>query len=342
MLGVAVCAVLAGASPWPPSASGQRRRGQVLAALGNKVKPEICGWHNGPMSRTAGVDDAAPTGQSYVERPPVPALAGLVSSVWIQRVAPDADPYTQRNIPHGGVELLCRVGSVPRVVGPLTRALVEVLAPGTTVVGVRFRPGAAPSVLGLPASELVDLAVETDELWGRAAVALGERVADAASPEEALARLQQHIVGRSGDAPGPDPLVSQAVRQLMPWRTDHVGSLTSSLYISDRQLRRRCQAAVGLAPKALHRMLRFQGFLALTQAAFARGRAPTDAGVAVLAAEAGYADQPHLTRECLRLTGLPPRAFLGEAADHCGCGHDHTAAFLPLLRSRPLPDSARV
>ncbi len=88
--------------------------------------------------------------------------------------------------------------------------------------------------------------------------------------------LQRHIVGRLGDAPGPDPLVSEAVRRLMPWRTDDVGSLTSSLHISDRQLRRRCQAAVGLAPKALHRMLRFQGFLALTQDVLARGRAPTD------------------------------------------------------------------
>jgi len=256
--------------------------------------------------RTADVDDPAPAGQSYIERPPIPALAGLVSSVWIQQVSPDADPYTHRNIPNGGVELLCLVGSVPRVVGPLTRPLVEVLAPGTTVVGVRFRPGAAPSVLGLPASELVDLAVETDELWGRSAVALGERVAGAASPKEALVGLQRHIVGWLGDAPGPDPLVSEAVRRLMPWGTDVVGSLTSSLSISDRQLRRRCQAAVGLAPKALHRMLRFQGFLALTQDVLARGRAPTDDGVAVLAAEAGYADQPHLTRECLRLTGRTP------------------------------------
>ena len=117
------------------------------------------------MQGTAGVDDAAPTGQSYVERPPVPALTGLVSSVWIQRVSPAADPYTQRNIPNGGVELLCPVGSVPRVVGPLTRPLVEVLVPGTTVVGVRLRPGAAASVLGLPASELADLVVGTDELW---------------------------------------------------------------------------------------------------------------------------------------------------------------------------------
>jgi AraC-like DNA-binding protein len=88
-----------------------------------------------------------------------------------------------------------------------------------------------------------------------------------------------------------------------------VASLTASLYISETQLRRRCRTAVGLAPKALHRTLRFQGFLALVQQAIAQGRAPTDDGVALLALRAGYADQSHLTRECVRLTGVSPRVF---------------------------------
>jgi AraC-like DNA-binding protein len=288
------------------------------------------------MVASVGLDAPGPGGQSYVERPPVEALAELVSSAWIQDVAPDAPPYTQRNIPNGGVELLCPLGAVPRVVGPLTRPFVEVLPPGTTVVGVRFHPGAAPSVLGLPASALVDLTLPTDELWGRAAVALGEVVDAAASPEEALAVLQRQIVGRIADATAPDPLVREAVRQLR-WLTDDVGSLTSSLHISERQLRRRCQAAVGLAPKALHQMLRFQGFLALAQHTIAQSKAPTDDGLALLAAEAGYADQPHLSRECARLTGASPRAFLGEAEHTCACGHDHAASFMPLLRSRPWP-----
>jgi AraC-like DNA-binding protein len=278
--------------------------------------------------------------QSYVERPPVAPLAGVVSSVWIQQVAPGAEPYTHRNIPNGGVELLCSVGAVPRVVGPLTRPLVEVLAPGTTVVGLRFHPGAAASVLGLPASELVDLTLEADELWGGSAVALGELVDAAASPEQALGRVQRQIAARLADGAAPDPLVAEAVRQLMPWRAEDVGSVTSSLYVSERQLRRRLQAAVGIAPKALQRMLRFQGFLALAQHAIAQGRAPTDEGLALLAAEAGYADQPHLNRECLRLTGASPRAFLGEAEHTCACGHDHAASFTPLLRSRPYSGAA--
>jgi AraC-like DNA-binding protein len=265
--------------------------------------------------------------QSYVERPPAPALAGVVSSVWVQQVARDAPPYVQRNIPTGAVELVCRVGDEPRIVGPLTQALVEVLQPGTTVVGLRFQPGAAPAVLGLPASELVDLAVDARDLWDRGSLA-------AETPEEALLTLQRHLAARLATADTLDPLIFEAVRQLR-WSTDDVGSLTSSLHISERQLRRRFQASIGVAPKPLHRMLRFQRFLSLVQHAIASGAAPAVDGIARLAAEVGYADQPHLNRECLRLTGVSPGGLLGEAADHCGCGHDHAASFMPVLRSRP-------
>jgi AraC-like DNA-binding protein len=278
------------------------------------------------------VDD--PAGQSYVELPPPAALADFVSSLWLQEIGPAAEPYVQRNVPSGHVELHCEVGSVPQVVGPLTGPLVELLAPGTTVVGVRFRHGAAPALLGLPASELVDLTVGADELWGRSAVALAERLDSATSADEALAALQRDLAARRNGATAPDPLVAEAVRQLR-WRTEDVGLLTSSLHISERQLRRRCHAAIGLAPKVLHRTLRFQQFLALAQHAIAQGRPPTEDGVAMLAAEAGYADQPHLTRECVRLTGVSPRAFLGATEQSCGCGHDHSASFAPLLRARP-------
>lgn len=90
--------------------------------------------------------------QSYVERPPVPALGDLVRVVWIQRIG--AQPYLQRNLPTGGVGLYCAIGSLPRLTGPLTGPSVEVLAPGTTVIGVRVpsrRRGAAAGAARLRA-----------------------------------------------------------------------------------------------------------------------------------------------------------------------------------------------
>ena len=61
--------------------------------------------------------------------------------MWVQRVAPGAPPYTHRTVPNGSVELSCVVGEAVRVIGPRTAPVVEVLAPGQTVIGVRFRPG---------------------------------------------------------------------------------------------------------------------------------------------------------------------------------------------------------
>jgi len=73
--------------------------------------------------------------------------------------------------------------------------------------------------------------------------------------------------------------------------------------VSERQLLRRCTAALGYGPKTLGRILRFQRFRAL--AAAREGAALVD-----LAADAGYADQAHLTRECVRLAGETPSAHL--------------------------------
>lgn len=272
-------------------------------------------------------------GQSYRERRPAPPLAGLVSAVWVQRVPAGAAPYVHRSIPNGSVELVCELGSVPRVIGPRTGPVVETLAPGAVAVGARFHPGAAVGLLGVPAGELVDVVAPADALWGAAGVRLGEVLAPR-SPEAASAALEAELVARLPDLAEPDPLVAEVVRRLRPWQAGDVGSLPGALHFSERQLRRRCRQAVGLAPKVLHRTLRFQGFLALAQAEIALGRRPHEDGLAALAAEVGYADQSHLARECGRLTGQSPRDFLRQTEQQCGEGHDHAASYEPLLAAR--------
>ena len=84
-----------------------------------------------------------------------------------------------------------------------------------------------------------------------------------------------------------------------------VGSISRTLGMSERQLLRRFKAAVGYGPKTLDRVLRFQRFLASARAV-RRG----DENLAGIAAELGYADQAHLTRECVELAGLTPRQLL--------------------------------
>jgi AraC-like DNA-binding protein len=242
---------------------------------------------------------------SYVERAPIAELVSAVRTVWIQHTGGTA--YVQRHLPTGGVELHIPIGGRPQLVGPSTGPNVEVIPPHTTLVGVRFHPGGPRFPMAL--ADLVDERVGLEELWGGTAERLGEAVAAAPGPEAALGVVQAHLRQTFQSAGHSDPLVREAVRRLMPWHRVEIGTLAEQLAISTSQLRRRCLHLVGVGPKALQRTLRFQGFLALVQAdETPTGRRGAD-GLAGLSVDVGYADNAHLSRECVRLTGLsPPRA----------------------------------
>jgi AraC-like DNA-binding protein len=114
---------------------------------------------------------------------------------------------------------------------------------------------------------------------------------------------------RLDDAPAPDPLVRAAVRELARPRT-RLAALCRFLGVSERHLRRRIEEAVGYSPRTLARVLRLQRFLMLAE------RSGED--LARLAADAGYADQSHLTRDCTELSGLPAGALLAAGAVAAG------------------------
>ncbi|MDN5861771.1 MAG: AraC family transcriptional regulator, partial [Pseudonocardia sp.] len=211
---------------------------------------------------------------SYVERPPLPELAGVVRAVWIQRTG--AAAYAQRHLPTGGVEIHVPIGGRPQLLGPLTGPQIEVIPAHTTVVGMRFRPGSPPP-LPTVLDDLVDQRVGLTELWGPAVDRIVGAVAGAGTPERALLSLQANILRAFRTSVQLDPLVGAAVQALMPWHPVEVGSVATHLALSASQLRRRCLHAVGVGPKVLQRTLRFQGFLALAQSgAAASGRRGAD------------------------------------------------------------------
>lgn len=262
---------------------------------------------------------------SYVERAPMPVLAPLASSVWVQQVGNRA--VAQRHVPHGGAEVRCVLGEPPRLLGPLTTSTHHDIPAGGTVVGIRLRPGVLGALVGMPADELVDQNVSGTDIWSNSA-RLTDVLGEAATPQAALAALQSFLAQSAGE---PDPVVNEAVVHLMPALRRGTATLPALLSISERQLRRRCRAAVGVGPKELHRILRFQGFIARVQASVDQQDA-SDVDLARWAIEAGYHDQAHLSRECRRLAGAPPGELLAQYGAACACGHDHAASYLPMLR----------
>jgi AraC-like DNA-binding protein len=173
-------------------------------------------------------------------------------------------------------------------------------------------------VLGVNAHELVDQNVSFDELWTRQGSNLARRLTDdVAGAHERRAILTDLVAGRVDRDAGVDREVAEASALLAADPARSLDELCDATGLSARQLRRRMTDAVGYSPRLLAGVLRFQRFLRTV-----RDVSPDDRDLARLAAETGYADQSHLTRECRRFSGSSPAALLAEEARRLGSGDD--------------------
>ena len=235
---------------------------------------------------------------NYRELAPSREVYSLVACRWIRDVAKDEPSDSTLILPDGCVDLLWWDGEL--ILAGLDRtARRSRVGPGQRILGLRLRPGVAGAVLGIPASEVLDEQNELDQVPGSEAGELAERLGGASGDDHIFAVLEEVVSSRAEEG-GPDPLVLAATRRL-GFSGSRVDWLADSLGISDRQLRRRFHRAVGYGPKTLDRVLRFRRLVSAAPEVVAG-----EDDLARVAADLGYADQAHMTRDCVQLSGLSP------------------------------------
>lgn len=217
-------------------------------------------------------------------------LAGCV--LWTR--TPPAVTARHRVLPDGCLDLIA-VDGVPLVAGPDTVAHVVEVVAGQSYTGLRMGPGIGPAVLGVPATELRDRVLPLDELWPAATV---RRIAGRLAAADPATVLVEVAAARLAAA-GPDPVMRAAARWALAGRP--VAAIAGATGLSARHLHRRCQFSFGYGLKTLSRIGRLDRALALARTGLPLARA---------AADAGYADQPHFTREVRALAGVPPARLL--------------------------------
>jgi AraC-like DNA-binding protein len=236
----------------------------------------------------------------YREHPVTGALAPHLKCLWLHRLPGGATPPIAV-VPDGCADIIWTSRGLA-VVGPDRVAAFPQLAPGATIVGARFRIGAAAACLRTPLSELTGQKLPLDLLWGRLAGEMDERLGSARDASERFTVLASALEGRLSTVQPPSPNVVSLVTHLherRPAAADPIRALARTSGLSERSLRRLCLEHFGYGAKTLDRILRLQRFLAAC-----RGR-PRE-NLAILAFDAGYADQAHLSREARELTTLTP------------------------------------
>lgn len=254
----------------------------------------------------------------YREYAPPDGLVHLVECFWtIRSEDPLPDARLNRVLPDGCSDIIVDLGEPsarpaglpPRcrsyAVGIMETALVVELTGRVDLLGVRFRPGGATPVLGVPADELAGRRLALDDVVaGTRDVAERLREVPSGSRPAMFARLVQGLRAARGE--DPDSRVARAATMI---RQRHgavsVAALADAVGVSRRHLERLFARDVGSTPQQACRVARFRGTVE-------RMAHSPRLSLARVAYASGYCDQAHFTREFRRLAGVPPGAYRRE------------------------------
>jgi AraC-like DNA-binding protein len=170
--------------------------------------------------------------------------------------------------------------------------------------GINFRPEGAYPFLRLSMSELHNHVVPLNALWGHWAAEVRERLYDVQTIEDGFALLEQLLLTRLCEAPSELKHVKYAITEI----ARHAGTLgirklSEQIGISQNHLETQFKRIIGITPKQLARLYRFEHVLQsidVTQ--------PVD--WSLVAHQSLYYDQAHFNKDFVAFTGHTPTDYL--------------------------------
>jgi AraC-like DNA-binding protein len=259
--------------------------------------------------------------REFLARPP---LARHVECFWTLEGCADSNTQApQRILPDGCMELILNFADPFRrypgngsthvqplfmLVGQLERHL-EIKPTGRVeLLGVRFRPAGAAPFLRFPIHEFTGRFEPLDSVLP----GLGRRIESLVSERRGLAprvaAIERILVELLSGAGEPDVRIEESVRRILARRGRiAVRQLARDLGMGERHLERGFNEAVGLAPKVLARIIRFQRVFQEVDGF----QAPDWAQVAL---DCGYYDQSHFVKDFRQFSGQTPTELFAERA----------------------------
>lgn len=252
----------------------------------------------------------------YREVKPTPPLRSFVECFWTLEGDGliDGSP-PERILPDGCVELILNFGDrflqhvgeqrnlQPRnfIVGQMTGPILISATGVVRLLGIRFQPGGTRPFIDLPANEITDRVVELSDLSRQFERRILRAWEHAVTLDQKIAAVDAFLASRVNHGKFDPHLLALAAR-VIDWRgLVSVDQLASHAGVSSRQLERRFLQEVGLGPKLLARIVRFQQVFRAVE---------SNAPWAEVAIECGYYDQAHLIRDFNQFAQQTPAVLL--------------------------------
>jgi AraC-like DNA-binding protein len=256
----------------------------------------------------------------YLEFKAEPPLSNYIECFWALDGIRDPDPSQplERLFPDGCIELVLNFEAPFRerkedgrferqpsrlVVGQMTRPVLIAPSGDVQILGIRFAPGGTLPFFPVPPDEFTNVILPIDDLAPSLDRDLSQRLYDAPELPKKIEILNALLLERLSiyrergrSLQGPIHRIVHHGGQVP------VDELANEMGISGRQLERRFLCEVGLGPKLLCRILRFQQVF--------RAVERSDQSWARIAADCGYYDQAHLIRDFGQFAGQAPSILM--------------------------------
>lgn len=244
---------------------------------------------------------------------PAADLAGVARRYWLPVWSLPPGEATVQRVLRYPVCLVVVAADYARFYGPATGLSVQELRGAGWACGVMLQPAAGSMVLGDAVSTVTDRVVPLEDVPGLPGAALVGAVRTALGDDPADAGRQRAALAAFDDALRSLPPVDDEGR-LVNAVVEHVetdpsvlrvGQVCEAFGLGERALQRLTARRVGLNPKWLVQRRRLQEVA---------GRLATDPALSLagIAADLGYADQAHLTRDFRAVTGVTPARYAAQ------------------------------
>jgi AraC-like DNA-binding protein len=251
----------------------------------------------------------------YQEYYPNPPLNRFVECFWTLEGATGtqiAEP--DRVLPDGCAEVILNFGDrfvahdghtrhtqpFQFLVGQITKPMLISPTGQVELIGIRFHPGGTAPFFHVPMEQVTNQAVELKLLSQPIARSIAERVEHLATLPQKIFELERILTHAINMDNCDLALLSLANHIVLSGGVVSVDDLADSAGVSNRQLERRFLREIGVGPKVLCRILRFQQVFRVVESE------PTWATVAV---DCGYYDQAHLIRDFRQFADQTPVAL---------------------------------
>ncbi|MGO4791007.1 DUF6597 domain-containing transcriptional factor [Paenibacillus sp. 2KB_20] len=244
---------------------------------------------------------------TYHEYLPSPALSPYVACYWtLDYTASPLQQPLHRILPDGCVDIIFNLkirdaSTSGFITGLMSSYGAMRLTQDQSLFGVRFFAESVRPFIRYPASDFREGPVFLEEAWGLDVNQLNEEMVtalDSANRMDVVERFLMGVLGQNNVCS--EPLLEHGMQYLYAAKGRiTVRALAEKLNYSERTIRRAFQKELGVSPKEMSEIIRFQNLLQeLHQAKPIR--------FPDIAAQYGYYDQPHFINNFRRLYGMSP------------------------------------